>query len=395
MHKLCNYFYNNESKALTFGFSLAFLIRLTLFIFYPDQKFPDSISYEDLGKRFFSNYTYDSDIHMPLYSFLSYLMGGRVNLIFFDIFLSSLTSIYVYKISKIIFSSNSAILAFFIYIFYPYSIFYSLSGLTETIYVFLIIFSFYQLYLKKITTSILVLILSIYLRPTVEVFYPIIIILFLYLHDQMNLKKILRTLSIYFICYFLFLSPWWYHNYLKYDNFVKLNLASGFVLYSGNNPLNSSGGGVAYGNENDDLDISKFNTINDPILKYKAMKDEAIDYIISNPKNSIKMSAIKFKRFWQFYPYTEHYRSFNYIIISVLSYGLIFVFSILSFLFLKKKHYKMLLPIFLFSFVLNLAHIITISSIRYRYPIEPFLIILSSYSVTFIYKYYHDYFNNR
>ena len=386
MHKISNYFYNNEGKLIIFGFGLAILVRLFLFFFYPDQNFPDSISYEELGKRFFLNYTYDSDLHMPLYSILSYVVGGRTNLILFDIFISSLTSIYIYKIGKLIFSNNVAILALSIYIFYPHSIFYSLSGLTETLYVFFIVFSFYQLYIKKFITAILILILSIYLRPTIEIFYPILIISFLYLHKQFNLKKILKVFFIYFLCYFILLSPWWFHNFLKYDNFVKLNLASGFVLYSGNNPLNSSGGGVAYGNSNDDLDISEFLNIKDPVLRYKAMRDQAIRFIINNPKNTIKMSALKFKRFWQIYPYTDHYRSIKYILISIFSYGIILLLAIMSFFNMEKKQFKMLLPIFLFSFFLNLAHIITISSIRYRYPIEPFMIILSSYSIIYIYR---------
>ena len=40
------------------------------------------------------------------------------------------------------------------------------------------------------------------------------------------------------------LSPWWAHNWYKYDGFVKLNLSGGYHLYSGNNPENLSGGGI-------------------------------------------------------------------------------------------------------------------------------------------------------
>ena len=39
--------------------------------------------------------------------------------------------------------------------------------------------------------------------------------------------------------------------------------------------------------------------------------------------------------------------------------------------------------------------IITISSIRYRYPIEPFLIILSSNFLFYIYMKFNGYFNSR
>ena len=35
------------------------------------------------------------------------------------------------------------------------------------------------------------------------------------------------------------------HNYFKYDNFVRINLAMGQIIYIGNNPMNKSGGGVS------------------------------------------------------------------------------------------------------------------------------------------------------
>lgn len=93
----------------------AFLVRFVFFIFYPDQFLPDSITYEKLGKKLFisffeseiqtrgieNKYIFESDGHMPLYSILSYILGGRINLIFFDIIISSLTVFpYTYYLKK-------------------------------------------------------------------------------------------------------------------------------------------------------------------------------------------------------------------------------------------------------------------------------------------------------
>ncbi len=395
MQKLTKFFFINEKKSLFYCLILAFFVRLIFFAIYPDQEFPDSVSYEKLGIKFFENFIYDSDVHMPLYSILSYLVGGRLNLIIFDIIISSLTSIYIYKLSKFIFTKEISLISLIIYIFYPYSIFYSVSGLTETIYVFLIIFSFYKLYKKKYLTAIFILILSIYLRPTIEIFYPIILLIFLYVNKQLNINKVFYIIFSYLLMYIILLTPWWYHNYIKYNDFVRLNLASGFVLYSGNNPLNETGGGVAYGNSSDDLDISIFQSIKDPVERYNAMKEEAIKFIINNPKKTINLYFKKFQRFWMLYPYTNFYNAIEYKIISILSYGVILLFSILAICSLNLKKIKILLPIFGFTIFLNFVHIITISSIRYRYPIEPFLIILSSNFLFYIYMKFNGYFNNR
>ena len=46
------------------------------------------------------------------------------------------------------------------------------------------------------------------------------------------------------LVYVALMTPWWAYNYARYGQFVRLNLAGGIVLYTGNNPLNVSGGGV-------------------------------------------------------------------------------------------------------------------------------------------------------
>ena len=50
------------------------------------------------------------------------------------------------------------------------------------------------------------------------------------------------------------MSPWWYHNFIKYDQFVRLNLSLNYMLFVGNNENNKSGGGVII----DEDDIRKF-----------------------------------------------------------------------------------------------------------------------------------------
>ncbi len=51
----------------------------------------------------------------------------------------------------------------------------------------------------------------------------------------------------YLFVYAALMAPWWAYNYARYGQFVRLNLAGGMVLYTGNNPLNISGGGVDAG----------------------------------------------------------------------------------------------------------------------------------------------------
>jgi len=130
------------------------------------------------------------------------------------------------------------------------------------------------------------------------------------------------------------------------------------------------------------LIFSKFDKITDPIQKNKAMKEEAIDFIFNNPKNFIELGFRKFLRFWRPWPYAKEYSGWHIIIVSISTYGTVLFFSLA---FLKRYFFKFksrIYPIMFSIAYLMTVHIVTISSIRYRLPIEPFLIVFASYFVS-------------
>ena len=375
----------------------AFLVRFVFFIFYPDQFLPDSITYEKLGKKLFisffeseiqtrgieNKYIFESDGHMPLYSILSYILGGRINLIFFDIIISSLTVFPLYLLSKKIFNEKTALIIIIIFSIYPFSVFYSISGMTETIYVFLIITFFCLIYYKKYLLSFVILSLSVYLRATLEIFHPILIFSFFYFVEKRKFFKSANFTIFFIIIYSFIMTPWWIHNYIKYDAFVRTNLSMGEILYIGNNKLNKTGGGISgedftFQNFEDEFGRSLFS---DPIEKDKILLNEALKFIYENPINFLNLSYKKFIRFWRLYPYAKDYSSTLYKSISIGSLLPIYIFSILSLFYIKTKNLKKFIPIFLFIFFLNFVHIVSISSIRYRFPVEPFLLMMAGYFI--------------
>ena len=108
------------------------------------------------------------------------------------------------------------------------------------------------------------------------------------------------------------------------------------------------------------------------------MKKEAIEYIVAKPIHFIKMSAVKFVRFWRLWPFTEHYQQWYIFASSLLSYGVVLVLSIGFLVRNVKNNLTKLIPIFSLIVYLTLVHMVTIGSIRYRFPLEPFLIICAS-----------------
>ena len=75
-------------------------------------------------------------------------------------------------------------------------------------------------------------------------FAPFVIVWFTIIVKKDSPIIALKNLSIYALIYVVMMSPWWLHNYNKHHEFVHLNLSFGAILYSGNNEINTTGGGI-------------------------------------------------------------------------------------------------------------------------------------------------------
>jgi len=361
----------------------ALIVRLFFMWIYPDQNFPDAVAYKTIGQEIFSGQIITNNTYMPLYPIWSYLTGGGSIQILMDIFISVASVWLVFSLSLLLFENRfSALLSSAISALYPHFLFYSVSGLTEVFYTFLLLFSFLLFYRKKFIIAIIISVIAILVRPTLDFLNPILIVLFVGFVHSSGWRSVVKYLGIYFITYVVLLSPWWMHQYQKYGEFIRLNLADGIVLYSGNNPLNKTGGGIV----GTDVDMSSFANEKNLVIRNKKMKTAAIEYIVVNPGHFIELAGLKFLRFWRLWPHTQHYQQWYVVAASLLSYGLILFLAIGFMLRSGGRHFRKLLPIIALFGYLTLVHMVTIGSIRYRFPLEPFLIIFASYFVVDVLK---------
>ena len=365
---------------------LSFFVRIASLILYPSKVLPDTYTYLKIGEEIFSGKIIQTPLHMPGYGIWMFLFNfitqNNYGVIIGDIVVSCLTVYVIYLLSYEIFKKKEiSIISALIFALYPFSIFYSISALSETLFVFLLLLSILMFYRNDFFYGSLLIILSIYIKPTPDIFAPFLILIFSLVIKKYSFKKSIFHLCIYYTLYILLLSPWWFHNWKKYDGFVRINLSGGYHLYSGNNIKNKTGGGIG------GIDVD--HNWSDEDIKYKGIefhnkfKKEAYNFIKENPKEFVNLTMIKFLRFWQIYPYTDEYKGTIYKLISTLSYGIILILSIL-FIFNSKKFLRIISPLLTIIFFTTAIHCITIASIRYRYPIEPILIIFASYT---IYKY--------
>ncbi|MCB5250069.1 MAG: hypothetical protein WCY75_07910 [Sulfurimonadaceae bacterium] len=363
------------------------IVKLVVFFLIPNLEFPDSRTYMKAGIELFEEKQIQIHNVMPLQPIIAYLLQEQEFLKIFNIIISSLTIFLIYQLSLKLFKGNTyAMLAAVIAAIYPYFIFYSITGLTESLYIFLLLSVFLLLYNQKFFLASLVLVISILHRPILDPLAPILIFVFAFYLHQFSLKNSMLKVLQYVLVYIVLMFPWWLHQYNKYDNFVRLNLGEGLVWYAGNNPLNKSGGGVLGGTKGTDLDITQFTHIENYFERDKVMKQYALDFIVNNPTRFIELAGLKFIRFWRLWPYAPEYEKVHYIIISLMSYGVMLLLSIIFLIKYLKNYFRMILPILLLVGYFTIVHMILIASIRYRLPLEPFLIIFASYSLINIMK---------
>jgi len=380
----------NIFEIVLFGF----FIRSFFLIIYPRIFFGDSGIYKDFGEELFSGNIMPSSVHMPGYPIYLYICNfifqTEYGVVFVDIIFSSLSIYIIYLLTNKLFEDkNVSKIASIIFAIYPFSIFLSISTLSESLYVFLMLTAIYFLYINKSFLSYLLFVLSIYVKSVSNYIAPIFIASF-YLQKK-EYKLFFKNIGLYLIIYSILLSPWWVHNFVKHDKFVFTDLAFGYHLYAGNNLLNKTGGGIGGIDVDHSFILKKVD--NDIAKADKIFKKEAYNFIINNPDDFLKLLLIKTKRFWSFTPYT--YESYDkeafplyqektkvfYKIIFFLSFGPIFIMALHFFIFYSKKYIRNIIPIIILILVFSFAHILTIVSLRYRFPIEPFLIIFSSYSI--------------
>ncbi len=411
-----NYLYANQNLIKITIIFLSLLSKLILTKFFSLPIFFDVQTYLDTVNFFLSG-AHVSDHIMPLYPIIVYIVEIFLNIQLFNIIISCLTIFLIFDLTKYIYDK---ILFRFIVIlilsFYPFNIFYSITGFSETFYIFTLTLMLLLFYKDKIFYATIVGTIGVLIKPIH--FYPLFILIFFfdYFYFKKNLKKTLYNFVLCILIFITLMTPWWIHNYKQYNKFIMFNLAAPHTLFIGNNPLNNSGGGVII----DDNDIKKFPNrfsekhsdfsydllkgypgfeydpnkdkivftegVNAALDRYDSYLEYSLNYIKNNPSRFIELSIKKFIRFWRLWPYSQEFNKLHYIIISIISFvPMVFLFSLYCIKYLKnfeKKTFPLILMIFYFNFV----HMILISSIRYRFPIENFIIILAIYFGLRIYE---------
>jgi 4-amino-4-deoxy-L-arabinose transferase-like glycosyltransferase len=358
----------------------AVAVRVIVALALPDQgaALPDIQSYRESADSLVASLRMIDPTQMPLYPLLTTLTGPGLGQLVADIALSVVTVWLIYSLTFELFADRIAALAAgaIAACYLPFA-FFAAVGLSETLFIALMLGAFLAWYRGAFFVGAVCAVLAVLTRPVFDLAAPLLIVAFALLVHRLPLVQTARQLAAYAAVYVALMAPWWFHNHRLYGSFVRLNPNLGLVLYTGNNPLNRSGGAT----RGLDYDRSRFDAIADPVARDRAMRDAAVAYIMEDPGRFLSMAWVKFVRMWRPWPSHEAYANPVAVAISVLSFVPVLWLAAAG-LVLRRREIRRLAPILLFGLGYTAVHVALTGTIRYRLPLEPFLICFSGVAIS-------------
>jgi hypothetical protein len=354
------------AAVICFGFGL----RCYWWLKYPVSNSPDALLYLKEADNLFLNGEIVSAFCMPLYPILLHFAGEN-GIIVLQVALST-ASIYLgYRIACDVWSGKAAgLIAAFMLAVHPMLIYYSTFRLTETVFIFLVLLGFAAIYHAQIAVAAIAFGFANLTRPSLDLIFPVIILAGTFATiEKPSIREIARRLSLYALIYGALMSLWWLHNYKKYHQFVRLDLAGGITMILENNEQFER-----YG-----LDWSKlspwapFANIVDPVKQDAAMQSAAITYIQNHPAAWFRGDIDRIKRF--FTPSDLDYGKFQARVSAAIL--IVIVVGALASL-LCRSTWRYMAPLWLPIAFLTALHLSFHALPRYRLPLDPLLVIIAS-----------------
>ena len=400
----------NRTRVKKIGFFvvLAFILRIISIFILKQNINPDIWEYDTIALNLLSGkgYTYPhlSNNYLflgyPFYAYFSAAIHFITNrnyltLEIIQALIAAFCIIPLAAVARKIFNEKVAVIVSLLYSLHPGLIVYTGKIHELTLVVCFILLISYLAICCEPKKHILFIIgaligFGILLRPTFIFFIPSF---FIYLIVKKRIKKAFLDSLIVILLAILIISPWIYRGYKKYNHFIFITTTSAENFWMGNNPMAS---GSALTKDNRPI----FN-VQDEEFKEKALalneidqgyffRDEAIKYIKAYPLEFFNRTATKFIYFWSFSPQMGLEYPASWLIAYKFLYCFLSIFFVLGIYFIFKNYIYINMPavIFLFSFflIISIVHSFYYVDGRYRWMMEPLLMIFSSYGIVALHE---------
>jgi hypothetical protein len=281
-----------------------------------------------------------------------------------------------------------ALVASYIAALYPFVLFYQGLLLSETLFNTFLLAGMATLFWWRdrgyridiaLVISTLCFALATLTKATLTILPPFLLAATAYLAGA-SLRRTITTLVAVSCLFSAFMSPWWIRNAELLHTFVPFTTSSALNLYLGNNAHNPDAG-IDWASDVESEFVAKYLSMPDEIERQRVFKEAAINYIKNNPITFLRAAFKKFTRFWNIVPNAAEYKTGLYSIISALSFGPVLALALIC-AGTCWRQWRQIAPFYVVIGYFTFVHIVTIASLRYRFPLEPILIILAADPIT-------------
>jgi len=368
-------------------FALALLARCGFSLFFPHALAPDSATWLAPARDLANGLGFTSVLRHPGYiTFLAsvFTFAGNDNLTAVRLtqaLLGSLQVLLLFYLALNVFKKEAvACLAAVFLALYPYAIFQSSEILSECFNSFLLVLFFSLLYSaleqpRKAARCALAgaaFGLTVLTKSTVIVILPFIFAFFYF--NRLGLKLFL----VLFAAAALTILPWTVRNYRIYDKFVLVNL-SGAALFQHNNPAT-----LEIERQTRELQEVKWETPEaleiaklPPLEADKVYRERALGFMRANPGTVLTLMRMRLTHFWSLYP-ISHSRVQK--LAALLTSGLYIPLAFASF-FLAGARWRKTFLLWATVFSYNAVHLVFTTTLRYRIPLDPLLMIFAAFTI--------------
>jgi 4-amino-4-deoxy-L-arabinose transferase-like glycosyltransferase len=275
----------------------------------------------------------------------------------------------------------AASLAFAGVLAYPMLVAFQAFLLSEAIFIFLLVLGMWCLYRwaeapaenRWLLAYALSMAAATYAKASLT-FLPVILPVLL-LRWPIHWREAARVVLLVALVYAACLGPWWIRNARLFGEPVWFTTSSAAQLYLGNNPANQSGGND-WGSDVEQPFVSDIHRLPE-LERDRRYRERAMAYIKAEPLQFVRNAWGKFVRYWNIVPNHEMYRQGAYPWIIGLSYGPALILALIG-VWVYRTRWRLALPIYALVAYFTLLHSVTIASLRYRLPLEPFLIVFAA-----------------
>lgn len=310
-------------------------------------------------------------------------------------FLGALLPLFIFDIARRMYRIEIGFIAACIAALYPIFIFLPSRFLTENLFTFLVLLAIW--YFVRFEESGIhayfifgsLCGLAILTRPSLLLFLPLFV-LWGFLRFRKKTSFFLLSSFLFSLGAFLVVSPWSLRNYLVFGSFVPVTTNAGITFMHDNNPYLKEMGWAGPQNRifrpevvySDLQDSRAWLQMNEAAQDNYLMK-RTRQWIGDNPSEFMYLLPRKVISFFNFRQAsnTAELKTILMDIVSFLSYGILLPFMLIGFFWtLRVSPLKdTLLHLLIFSFLVGV--ILYAGSVRLRVPIEPYLIIFSSFTI--------------